>query len=83
MLRGVWVSMLSTRKVISGVMSEKAEDLVLFKELIEAIYWSRSLRHFVMSRKGIKKAMWWLPLPNAADVFRDIVLRHGPSLISG
>lgn len=36
MLRGVWVSMVSARKVISGVMSEKAEDLVLFKELIEA-----------------------------------------------
>ena len=36
MFRGLWISMTSSRKVISGVMSEKAEDLIFFKELIEA-----------------------------------------------
>jgi len=36
MVRGVWTSMTSSKKVISGVMSEKAEDLIFFKELIEA-----------------------------------------------
>ena len=35
MLRGAWTSMISSKKVISGVMSETAEDLVLFKALIE------------------------------------------------
>ena len=36
MLYGLWISMTSSRKVISGVMSEKAEDLIFLKELIEA-----------------------------------------------
>lgn len=36
MVRGLWTSMTSSKKVISGVMSEKAEDVDLFKELIEA-----------------------------------------------
>ncbi|WP_307725554.1 NAD(P)-dependent alcohol dehydrogenase [Adhaeribacter aerolatus] len=36
MLQGLWVSLTSTRKVITGVISEKAEDLIFLKELIEA-----------------------------------------------
>ena len=36
MLRGVWTSMTSSKKVISGVISEKTQDLVFLKELIEA-----------------------------------------------
>jgi 2-desacetyl-2-hydroxyethyl bacteriochlorophyllide A dehydrogenase len=36
MIRGVWTSLTSDKKVVSGVMSETAEDLVFFKELIEA-----------------------------------------------
>lgn len=36
MVRGLWSSMTGSKKVISGVMSEKAEDLIFFKELIEA-----------------------------------------------
>ena len=35
MLRGAWASMTSSKKVVSGVMSETAEDLILFKALIE------------------------------------------------
>lgn len=35
MLRGLWTSITSSKKVISGVMSEKAEDLVFFNELID------------------------------------------------
>ena len=36
MLQGIWTSLTSRRKVVSGVMSETAEDMVFFKELIEA-----------------------------------------------
>lgn len=36
MLRGMWTSMTSRKKVISGVMKETAEDQVFFRELIEA-----------------------------------------------
>ena len=36
MMRGLWSSMTSSKQVISGVMSEKAEDLIFLKELIEA-----------------------------------------------
>lgn len=36
MIQGLWISMTSSKKVISGVMSEKAEDLIFLKELIEA-----------------------------------------------
>ncbi len=35
MIRGAWTSMTRRKKVVSGVMSETAEDLVLFKALIE------------------------------------------------
>ncbi|MCP4439717.1 MAG: NAD(P)-dependent alcohol dehydrogenase [Aureispira sp.] len=35
MLRALWPSSLSKVKVVSGVMSETAEDLIFFKELIE------------------------------------------------
>ena len=35
MLRGLWTSITSSKKVISGVMSEKAEDLVFFNKLID------------------------------------------------
>jgi len=34
--RGLWISLTSSKKVISGLMSETAADLVFFKELIEA-----------------------------------------------
>jgi len=36
MIRGLWTSITSSKKVISGVMSETAEDLIFLKELIEA-----------------------------------------------
>ncbi len=36
MILGLWTSMTSSKKVISGIMSEKAEDLIFLKELIEA-----------------------------------------------
>ena len=36
MIRGLWTSITSGKKVISGVMSETAEDLIFLKELIEA-----------------------------------------------
>lgn len=36
MIQGLWTSMTSRKKVISGIMSETAEDLIFFKELIEA-----------------------------------------------
>ena len=36
MLYGLWTSMTSSKKVIFGIMSEKAEDLNFLKELIEA-----------------------------------------------
>lgn len=36
MIRGLWVSLSSSKKVVSGIMSETAEDMVFFKELIEA-----------------------------------------------
>jgi NADPH:quinone reductase-like Zn-dependent oxidoreductase len=35
-VRGFWVSMRSSKKVISGTVSYKTEDLVFLKELIEA-----------------------------------------------
>ncbi len=36
MIRGLWTSMTSSRKVISGIMKETAEDLIFFNKLIEA-----------------------------------------------
>ena len=36
MVLGLWTSMTSSKKVISGIMNEKAEDLIFLKELIEA-----------------------------------------------
>jgi NADPH:quinone reductase-like Zn-dependent oxidoreductase len=36
MVRGLWTSMTSNKKVIFGVASEKTEDLIFLKELIEA-----------------------------------------------
>ena len=36
MFQGLWTSMTSGRKVISGIISEKAEDMVFLKMLIEA-----------------------------------------------
>ncbi len=35
-IRGLWTSMTSGKKVIGGVASEKTEDLIFLKELIEA-----------------------------------------------
>ncbi len=36
MLQGLWFSMTSNRKVLTGVISHKAADIVFLKELIEA-----------------------------------------------
>jgi 2-desacetyl-2-hydroxyethyl bacteriochlorophyllide A dehydrogenase len=36
MVRGLWTSMISSKKVIFGAASEKTEDLIFLKELIEA-----------------------------------------------
>jgi NADPH:quinone reductase-like Zn-dependent oxidoreductase len=36
MLQGVWTSMTSTQQVMMGVIREKAQDMILLKELIEA-----------------------------------------------
>jgi NADPH:quinone reductase-like Zn-dependent oxidoreductase len=36
MVRGLWTSMRSSKKVIVGAASEKTEDLLILKELIEA-----------------------------------------------
>lgn len=36
MFQGIWTSMTSTKKVLTGVISEKAEDMIFLKELIEA-----------------------------------------------
>jgi len=35
-IRGIWANMTSSKKVIGGVISEKVDNLVFFKELIEA-----------------------------------------------
>jgi len=35
MFKGVWLSIVSRKKVVSGVMSETAEDLIFLKKLIE------------------------------------------------
>ena len=36
MFQGFWTSMTNSRKVLTGVISHKAEDIVFLKELIEA-----------------------------------------------
>jgi NADPH:quinone reductase-like Zn-dependent oxidoreductase len=36
MVRGLWTSLTSSKKVIFGVASEKTEDMIFFKELMEA-----------------------------------------------
>ena len=36
MFRGMWSSITSGKKVVSGIMSENTEDVVFFKDLIEA-----------------------------------------------
>lgn len=36
MLQGARISMTSNRKVLNGVISHKAEDIIFLKELIEA-----------------------------------------------
>jgi NADPH:quinone reductase-like Zn-dependent oxidoreductase len=36
MFQGLWISMTSNRKVITGVINHKAEDIIFLKELIEA-----------------------------------------------
>jgi len=35
MLQGLWISMTSNKKVLTGVISHKAEDIAFLKELIE------------------------------------------------
>jgi NADPH:quinone reductase-like Zn-dependent oxidoreductase len=36
MIRGLWISMKSSKKVIFGAASQTTEDLIFLKELIEA-----------------------------------------------
>ncbi len=36
MLKGIWTSVFTNKKVIAGVIKERAEDLIFFKELIES-----------------------------------------------
>jgi NADPH:quinone reductase-like Zn-dependent oxidoreductase len=36
MLQGLWVSKTSNKKVLTGVISHKAADIIFLKELIEA-----------------------------------------------
>jgi len=36
MVRGIWTSMISSKKVIGGTASYRTEDLVFLKELVEA-----------------------------------------------
>ncbi|MFZ4107221.1 NAD(P)-dependent alcohol dehydrogenase [Flavobacterium sp.] len=36
MLQGIWISLTSTKKVITGIISHKAEDIIFLKELIES-----------------------------------------------
>lgn len=36
MLKGLWISMSSNKKVMTGVISHKAADIIFLKELIEA-----------------------------------------------
>ena len=36
MIQGLWISKTSNRKVLTGVISHKAEDIIFLKELIEA-----------------------------------------------
>lgn len=36
MLQGIWISVTSSKKVMTGVISHKAEDLIFLKNLIEA-----------------------------------------------
>lgn len=36
MLQGIWVSKTSTRRVLTGVISHTASDIILFKKLVEA-----------------------------------------------
>lgn len=35
MLQGFWISMTSSKKVLTGVISHKAADIIFLKELIE------------------------------------------------
>jgi NADPH:quinone reductase-like Zn-dependent oxidoreductase len=35
MLQAAWISMTSSRKVLTGMISHKAEDIIFIKELIE------------------------------------------------
>jgi NADPH:quinone reductase-like Zn-dependent oxidoreductase len=35
MIQGLWISMTSSRKVLTGIISHKAEDIIMLKELLE------------------------------------------------
>ena len=38
-LRGVWTSRTSSQKIISGMIKQKAEDIIFLKELIERVFY--------------------------------------------
>ena len=64
----VWTSLFGKKKLITGVASDRKEDLIFLRELIDArtgktalltgaIHWNRQLKHTDMLNMDIKKEM--------------------------